>query len=749
MKYVRPLVTCSVLVCAASFALAQEYIITTVAGNGTGGSLGDNGSAVAAELRNPEDTAVDAAGNLYIADTQNNRIRKVTPAGIITTFAGNGQCSPLNEGGLALEAGICSPVGLFIDASGVVYVSQRGDSRVRKITTAGIITTVAGTGAGGYNGDNVLANTAQLYWPTGLTLDSDGNLYIADSFNHRIRKVSVAGVITTVAGSGAPGYSGDGGAATTAKLNYPSWVAVNAAGDLFISDRYNLRIRKVTGGIIATVAGSGAGGFSGDGGAATAAGISFPDGVEVDAAGNLLIADQSNQRIRRVNTSGVISTIAGNGTAGFTGDGGPATSASLSWPATVKKDAAGNLFIADSFNNRVRKLSPSSGTSAPVRFVPVAPCRIVDTRAGQGTTDAFGPPSMAAGGVREFPLPTSPCGLPAAAKAYSLNVTAVPTDPLYYLTIWPTGQPQPFVSTLNSFDGSVVANAAIVPAGVNGSVSVYVTSATDVVIDVNGYFVQPSGDDGFLFYSLAPCRVVDTRPGQGPTGFFGPPSMAANGSRTFPMPLSPCGIPDTAKAFSLNATVVPPGALSYLTLWPSDKLQPLVSTLNSFLGKVVANAALVPAGSNGLINAFVTNTTDLILDINGYFGPPGRANALSFYPVTPCRVADTRVATTPFGAPTMAAGSTRAFAIPSSSCSIPSTAQAYSLNFTAVPAGTLAYLTAWPTGFPQPLVSTLNSFDGRVVANAAIVPAGANGAVSVFVSHTTDVVIDINGYFAP
>jgi hypothetical protein len=194
---------------------------------------------------------------------------------------------------------------------------------------------------------------------------------------------------------------------------------------------------------------------------------------------------------------------------------------------------------------------------------------------------------------------------------------------------------------------------------------------------------------------------------------------------------------------------VPEGPLSYLTLWPTGQPQPLVSTLNSFTGKVVANAALVPAGTNESISVFVTNATDVILDINGYFGQPGAASALSFYPVTPCRVADTRNAAGPFGGPEMDARATRSFAIPGSGCYVPSTAAAYSVNITVVPDGVLSYLSAWPTGSPQPLVSTLNSLDGSVVANAAIVPAGSNGAISIYVTNPTQVILDISGYFAP
>ena len=387
----------------------------------------------------------------------------------------------------------------------------------------------------------------------------------------------------------------------------------------------------------------------------------------------------------------------------------------------------------------------TTGTpGAGLRFIPVPPCRVADTR---NPTGPFGGPSMTATSTRSFTIPQGTCGIPATAQAYSLNVTVVPSGPLSFLTLWPAGQTQPLVSTLNSFGGTVVANAAIVPAGAAGAVNVYATDPTDVILDIDGYFDSASAANSFSFYPAAPCRVADTR---GPAGQFGGPSLVGGQARDFPIPSGGCSIPVTAQAFSLNVTAVPlTGFLGYLTTWPAGQTQPVVSTLNSWTGKVVANAAIVPVGSNESISVFVTDPTDAILDVNGYFGQPGSTGALSFYPIAPCRVADTRNAAGPFGGPELDAGAARSFPIPAGACNIPSTAAAYSVNVTVVPDGPLSYLTAWPTGSPQPLVSTLNSFDGAVVANAAIVPAGANGAISIFVTDPTQVILDVNGYFAP
>ncbi len=381
--------------------------------------------------------------------------------------------------------------------------------------------------------------------------------------------------------------------------------------------------------------------------------------------------------------------------------------------------------------------------STGLHFVPVNPCRVVDTRENPGE---FGKPSLAGGVPRAFRIPYANCQVTIAAKAYSLNVTVVPKAPLGYLTIWPTGAVQPLVSTLNSVDGRVKANAAIVPAGVDGAVSVFATGDTDLVIDVNGYFIDFGTQPAELaFYPVAPCRVVDTRNAAGPLG--GPAIGTA--PRDFSPRLSNCNIPASARAYSLNATVVPNGPLGYLTLWPAGSARPLVSTLNAGGGGIVANAAIVLAGTNGFVSAYGSSSTHLVLDINGYFAPPGAANAMRFFPIAPCRLLDTRNPTASLGGPILAGSQARNFPLLSGACNILDTARAYSLNATVVPETALGYLTLWPTAESQPLVSTLNALDDPIVANAAIVPAGLLGAVSAFVTNRTHLILDTNGYFAP
>ena len=308
-------------------------IITTVAGNGRAFYSGDGGAATNAAWEDPFGVAVDASGNLFIVDSFNNRICKVGTDGIITTLAGNGIPGYSGDGGGATNAELNYPSGVAVDASGNLFIADTGNYRIREVRTNGIITTVAGNGTRGYSGDGGPATKAELDNPTGVAVDASGNLFIADSGNDRIREVGTNGIITTVAGNGTYGYSGDGGPATNAELWNPDGVAVDASGNLFIADQDNNRIREVgTNGIITTVAGNGTNGYSGDGGAATSAELSLAHGVAVDASGNLFIADSENSRIREVGTNGIITTVAGNGTQGYSGDGGAATSAELSYP---------------------------------------------------------------------------------------------------------------------------------------------------------------------------------------------------------------------------------------------------------------------------------------------------------------------------------------------------------------------------------------------------------------------------------
>ena len=333
-------------------------IITTFAGNGDYSFYGDGGPASSAAIFRPSGTAFDNAGNLYIADSSNNRVRVVNTSGIISTVAGNGTAGYGGDGGPATSAELNNPYSVAVDTSNNLYIADQNNHRVRKVTTAGIISTFAGTGTAGYNGEGITATSAQLNNPLGVAADLAGNVYISDSNNLRIRRVDIAGIISTVAGNGTVGFSGDSGPAVAAQISYPAGIAVDASANLYIADIYNNRVREVnSAGTISTLAGNGTAGYNGDGIAATSAELYYPTGIGTDAGGNIYISDEVNNRVRKVNSAGVISTVAGNGSFGYSGDGGPATNAQLYSATGVSVDSSSNLYISDRNNYRVRKVT--------------------------------------------------------------------------------------------------------------------------------------------------------------------------------------------------------------------------------------------------------------------------------------------------------------------------------------------------------------------------------------------------------
>jgi uncharacterized protein (TIGR03437 family) len=406
------------------FKVDSSGTLTRVAGTGRSGYSGDGGPATLAQVRFPDGIAVDAAGNVYFSDTAANVVRAISPSGAITTYAGQGVAGFSGDGGPAAQAQLDAPVGLALDAAGNLYIADSGNSVVRKVSKSGVITTVAGNRSPGYSGDGGPATFAALNQAQGIAADATGSLYIADTFNNRIRVVSAGGVIRTVAGTGLSSFSGDGGPAASAAMFLPTDVALDNGGNLYIADFGNSRIREVaqgniqtivggkgtetifdeavatsirlngptgvavdgagdifvaegsigtgtglavgdyrvwkinSAGVVSTAAGNGIESYSGDGGAATVAQLNDAVALTFDVAGNLYIADANNNRVRKITASGVISTVAGTGVAGYSGDGGAGAKAQLNQPQGLTADADGNVYIADSGNNRIRKLLP-------------------------------------------------------------------------------------------------------------------------------------------------------------------------------------------------------------------------------------------------------------------------------------------------------------------------------------------------------------------------------------------------------
>lgn len=356
-----------------------QGLIATVAGADYLYGIGDGGPATSAELYLPSAVALDSAGDLYIADTGTNRIRQVSPSGAITTVAGTGLAAPGGEATAAVTTPLMTPTSVAVDQFGNLLIVETGAHRVRQVAADGRIRTIVGTGTAGLGPDLLPPTETQLSAPRGICLDRSGNLYVADTGNHRVLLVPAQGLVTTVAGNGAQGMAGDGGPAPLAELNQPAACALDSAGDLYIADTYNHRIRKIdTTGTITTVAGNGSAGESGDEGPAQATSLNTPRGVAVDDNGNIYISDSGNNCIRQVTPDGIVHLIGGAGAAGFSGDGGPALSAWLNSPGSILLDGSGDLYFADTGNNRVRELIPA-GVITPPAIVPPTPITVVNT----------------------------------------------------------------------------------------------------------------------------------------------------------------------------------------------------------------------------------------------------------------------------------------------------------------------------------------------------------------------------------
>ncbi len=528
-------------------ASAPPAVMTTVVGTGQNGFAGDGGPGVLAALSRPVSIDFDSAGNLYLTDSDNDAIRKVTPQGVISTVAGTpGQFGFSGDGGPATSALINFPIGVAVDGAGNIYICDNDNNRIRKVTAAtGVISTIAGNGLAGFAGDGGPATAARFTEPQNVAVDKDGNVYVADAGNHRIRKINASnGTISTVAGAGAAGFGGDGGPATAAQLSGPFDVSVDMDGNLIICDTGNNRIRRVTvsDGVINTIAGSGAPGFGGDGGPATAALIFVPASAVVDQAGNLYFSDRGNQRVRKVTAgSGVINTIAGVGLAGFNGDGLASIASALSSPSGLAIDPAGNLYIGDRDNRRVRKVTAAvmNDSTAPsvAILTPTASSTFVST---SGSLNMSGAATDDSGVTQlRWRNDRGGSGVAVGAAAWIIpNITLLAGLNNITVTAWDANGNSGEASLAVTFNASRILNtfAGAGVAGDSGDSGPAVAarlSPFGLTVDATGNLLV-ADDEAHRVRRITPGGTITALAGSGALGASGDGAAAVNAAMNLP-----------------------------------------------------------------------------------------------------------------------------------------------------------------------------------------------------------------------
>jgi sugar lactone lactonase YvrE len=501
---------------SGGLAVLRPGVIQTVAGNGDWIFHGDGGAATSSPLFLPQGVVEDAGGNLLISDTSNNRVRRVDAGtGAITTIAGTGTPGFSGDGGLAVNASLNSPAALVLDGAGDVFFADAGNSCIRRIdASTGVITTVAGVGGvQGHSGDLGLATAALLSLPEGLAMTARGDLYISDTGNDVVRRVDAAtGIVTTVAGTGAGGYNGDGVAATSTTLNEPWGIALGMDGTLWIADLSNNRVRKVAlSGMISTAAGTGNAAFSGDGSAAVSAELNAPAAVAVDPAGNVYVGDSGNNRVREVNAAtGIIATVAGNSDESFSGDGGPATQASLYGPYFLSVDQSGDLLVADMFHNRIREVS---ATALPLSFTAIRVGKVSGAVVEGLENDGNGALAVTSLGLVNAALDpaTTTCVVGSMTLSATCNLgvefapTVVGSDVLGSVTVLSLAANSPAVVTLNGQVLTVNPTSVALVSSVNPSMVAQAVTLTATVASTD---TTLGGSITFQDGSTALCNAV-------------------------------------------------------------------------------------------------------------------------------------------------------------------------------------------------------------------------------------------------
>ncbi|MFT4111200.1 choice-of-anchor D domain-containing protein [Silvibacterium sp.] len=566
----RRLISCRVLRTVLSLALTISATglmlgqlvpvkgISTIAGNGSTTYSGDGGQATAAGISDAYGIVVDGSGNISFSDSVAGVVRSISSFnGTITTVAGNGTTGYSGDNGSATSAELNHPAGVALDSDGNLYIADTGNNRVRKVDDTFTITTVAGNGTSGYSGDGGAATGAELASPAGIAVDSSGNIYIADAANNVVREIAAStGIISTIAGTGSAGSSGDGGLATSAKLNYPLGVALDSAGNLYIADGGNNKVREVAAstGIITTVAGTGTAGYSGDGGAATSAELYQPSDVKVDAGSNLYICDSYNNRLRVVSGStGIITTLAGNGTDGHSGDGGPAPQAELQLPAGIALDRNGNLYSSDL--EYLREISPITFPNTNVASSSTPVNLFLATTAAETITSFKVPASQ--GNKQEYTVGTvSGCTVDGAT---SNPAGTICTIPITFSPAYPGRRPVPLQAVTSTGNTNIGLNglgvgplAALTPgiistiAGTGGfgytgdggaATSATINGPEGVVLDnANNLYFSDDGNHAVRRIDAA-TGVITTVAGNGQEGFSGDGGAATSAELNYPVGL--------------------------------------------------------------------------------------------------------------------------------------------------------------------------------------------------------------------